>query len=175
MSLDLVDYLSFLVDDPQTKVITVMAEGVRRPDEFMAVAAQALEKNKPILVVKSGRTAEGAVASCSLAELPADYEALLRAIGQPVGFVSDGQPLSREDWWLARIHEGGLLRDARASVLGAYPDLARGSEAEAAIGTHTSDASPMSSITRSRVIRPRPNTCRTSPMPTSTWTKSTSL
>ena len=44
VSLDLVDYLSFLVDDPDTKVITLMVEGIRRPNEFMAVAEQALKK-----------------------------------------------------------------------------------------------------------------------------------
>lgn len=59
VSLDLVDYLSFLVDDPDTKVILLMVEGIRRPAEFMAVATQALSKNKPILVVKLGRSAMG--------------------------------------------------------------------------------------------------------------------
>ena len=56
VSLDLVDYLSFLVEDAQTKVILLMVEGIRRPKEFMAVAAEALAKNKPILVVKIGRS-----------------------------------------------------------------------------------------------------------------------
>jgi acetate---CoA ligase (ADP-forming) len=59
VSLDLVDYLSFLVDDPDTKVILLMVEGVRRPNEFMAVAEQALNKSKPILVVKLGRSELG--------------------------------------------------------------------------------------------------------------------
>jgi acetate---CoA ligase (ADP-forming) len=59
VSLDLVDYLSFLIDDPDTKVITLMVEGVRRANEFMAVAEQALNKNKPILVVKLGRSELG--------------------------------------------------------------------------------------------------------------------
>ncbi len=59
ISLDLVDYLSFMVDDPATKVILLMAEGIRRPNEFMAVAAEALNKNKPILVVKLGRSEMG--------------------------------------------------------------------------------------------------------------------
>ena len=59
VSLDLVDYLSFLADDPNTKVITLMVEGIRRPDEFMAVAEQALGKGKPILVVKLGRSEMG--------------------------------------------------------------------------------------------------------------------
>jgi acetate---CoA ligase (ADP-forming) len=59
VSVDLVDYLSFLVDDPATKVILLMAEGIRRPDEFIAVAGEALHKNKPILVVKLGRSEMG--------------------------------------------------------------------------------------------------------------------
>jgi acetate---CoA ligase (ADP-forming) len=59
ISLDLVDYLSFMVDDPATKVILLMAEGIRRPSEFMAVAREALNKNKPILVVKLGRSEMG--------------------------------------------------------------------------------------------------------------------
>jgi acyl-CoA synthetase (NDP forming) len=59
VSLDLVDYLSFLVDDPSTKVVTLMVEGVRRPNEFMAVAEQALKKGKPILAVKLGRSEMG--------------------------------------------------------------------------------------------------------------------
>ena len=59
ISLDLVDYLSFMVDDPATKVILLMVEGIRRPSEFMTVAREALNKNKPILVVKLGRSAMG--------------------------------------------------------------------------------------------------------------------
>jgi acetyltransferase len=59
VSLDLVDYLSFLVDDPDTNVITLMVEGIRRPNEFMAVAEQALSKGKPILAVKLGRSEMG--------------------------------------------------------------------------------------------------------------------
>jgi acetyltransferase len=59
VSLDLVDYLAYLVDDPDTKVITLMVEGIRRPDEFMTVTEQALSKGKPVLVVKLGRSEMG--------------------------------------------------------------------------------------------------------------------
>ncbi|MDH3444976.1 MAG: acetate--CoA ligase family protein [Deltaproteobacteria bacterium] len=59
VSLDMVDYLSFLVDDPDTKVITLMVEGVRRPQEFMSVAERALNNNKALLAVKLGRSEMG--------------------------------------------------------------------------------------------------------------------
>jgi acetate---CoA ligase (ADP-forming) len=59
VSLDLVDYLAFFVDDPDTKVITLMVEGIRRPEEFMMVSERALRQGKPILVVKLGRSEMG--------------------------------------------------------------------------------------------------------------------
>jgi acetyltransferase len=59
VSLDTVDYLNFLIDDPDTKLIALMAEGIRRPAEFMRLAAKALKVGKPILVIKLGRS-EGA-------------------------------------------------------------------------------------------------------------------
>ena len=62
----------------------------------------------------------------------ADYQALMQAVGPPVGFVSGGRALSADHWWLSRIHDRGLLLDARGSVLAAFPDLARGARAEAA-------------------------------------------
>jgi acetate---CoA ligase (ADP-forming) len=56
VDLDMVDYVSFLIDDPETRIIALMLEGIRRPREFMAVAGEALARNKPILVVKIGRS-----------------------------------------------------------------------------------------------------------------------
>ena len=58
-NLDMVDYLSFMLDDPETKIIGLLIEGVRRPKEFMSLAGEALRRNKPILVVKIGRSERG--------------------------------------------------------------------------------------------------------------------
>jgi acetate---CoA ligase (ADP-forming) len=85
VSLDLVDYLSFLVDDPETKVITLMVEGIRRPNEFMAVAERALNKGKPILVVKLGRSEMGKRQAIShtgsLAGADEVFDAVCRRLG----------------------------------------------------------------------------------------------
>jgi RecB family exonuclease len=62
----------------------------------------------------------------------AAYEDLVTAIGPPVGFAGASPPLDASDWWVTAIHQDGRLRDARESVLRAYPDLARGAQAEAA-------------------------------------------
>src|SRR6266542_590551 len=48
VSLDLADYVNFLVDDPHTRQIVLFIEGIRRPDAFMQAAARALKAGKPI-------------------------------------------------------------------------------------------------------------------------------
>jgi acetyltransferase len=87
VSLDLVDYLSFLVDDPETKVITLMAEGIRRPDEFMTVAAQALDKSKPILVVKLGRSEMGKRQAISHTGALAGADEVFDAVCKRLGLI----------------------------------------------------------------------------------------
>jgi len=85
VSLDLVDYLDFLVDDPDTRVITLMIEGIRRPEEFMAVSERALHRGKPILVVKLGRSEMGKRQAIShtgsLAGADEVFDAVCRRLG----------------------------------------------------------------------------------------------
>ena len=59
VSLDVVDYMSFLIDDPKTKILLLMVEGIRRPEMFMKLAAKALARDKPIIVLKLGRSELG--------------------------------------------------------------------------------------------------------------------
>ncbi len=87
VSLDLVDYLSFLVDDSQTKVILLMVEGIRRPQEFAEVAAQALQKSKPILVVKLGRSEMGKRQAVSHTGALAGSDEVFEAVCKGLGLV----------------------------------------------------------------------------------------
>ncbi|HEX6435578.1 MAG TPA: acetate--CoA ligase family protein [Candidatus Binatia bacterium] len=87
ISLDLVDYLSFMVDDPGTKVILLMAEGIRRPNEFMALAHEALNKNKPILVVKLGRSEMGKRQAISHTGALAGADEVFDAVCNRLGLV----------------------------------------------------------------------------------------
>jgi acetate---CoA ligase (ADP-forming) len=87
ISLDLVDYLSFMVDDPGTKVILLMAEGIRRPNEFMAVAREALDKNKPILVVKLGRSEMGKRQAISHTGALAGADEVFDAVCNQLGLI----------------------------------------------------------------------------------------
>jgi acyl-CoA synthetase (NDP forming) len=87
VSADLVDYLSFLVDDPDTKVITLMVEGIRRPKEFMDVATQALNKSKPILVVKLGRSEMGKRQAISHTGALAGADEVFDAVCKRLGLI----------------------------------------------------------------------------------------
>lgn len=53
---DLADYLEYLADDAQTRVVALIVEKVRRPDAFFAAARRCLEAGKPIVAMKLGRS-----------------------------------------------------------------------------------------------------------------------
>jgi len=53
------DYIRFMLDDENTKVIGCFVEGFKNPDKFKEIADLALEKGKPIVILKVGRSAKG--------------------------------------------------------------------------------------------------------------------
>ncbi|MDR3233856.1 MAG: acetate--CoA ligase family protein [Planctomycetaceae bacterium] len=80
------DLLEYLADDPDTKVIALYLEDIGDAKRFIEVASKTFwEKGKPILCLKSGRSAEGAKAvsshTGSLAGSDAEYEAVLKQAG----------------------------------------------------------------------------------------------
>jgi acetyltransferase len=56
LGVDLADYVNFLVDDPETRVIALFIEGLRRVDAFKEAASRALAAGKPIVCIKTGRS-----------------------------------------------------------------------------------------------------------------------
>ncbi len=50
------DYLPFLIEDDQTRVIMLLGETIRRPAEFLAHAEAARAKKKPIVLLHLGRS-----------------------------------------------------------------------------------------------------------------------
>ena len=63
-TLDEVEFLQMLQRDNNTKVITAYLEDISRGQEFMRIAER-ISKNKPIVILKAGRTASGAKAASS--------------------------------------------------------------------------------------------------------------
>ncbi len=57
-------YFSYLEKDPRTKAVFVYMESVKQNNEFLK-AAYSLAKKKPVILVKSGRSAEGQKAASS--------------------------------------------------------------------------------------------------------------
>jgi acyl-CoA synthetase (NDP forming) len=78
------DYVEYLAADDQTKVITGYVEGLREPRRFFSLARE-VTRHKPIVLIKVGRTSEGAKAAWShtaaLSGEDAVYDAALRQCG----------------------------------------------------------------------------------------------
>jgi acetyltransferase len=58
------DVLDYLGSDPTTRAILLYIEAIKERRKFMS-AARAAARNKPVMVIKSGRVAEGAKAAAS--------------------------------------------------------------------------------------------------------------
>ena len=61
---DLGDMLDHLGSDSRTRAIVVYIEAIESPRKFMS-AARAAARNKPVIVVKSGRSPKGQQAAAS--------------------------------------------------------------------------------------------------------------
>ncbi len=83
--LDNADYIAYLVDDPETKVIIAFIEGFKSPDKFVWAAERARQAGKPLLVVKVGRSEVAQRATIahtgSLAGADAVHDAVFRKHG----------------------------------------------------------------------------------------------
>jgi acetate---CoA ligase (ADP-forming) len=51
-----VDFLEYLVDDRETRVIAMFLESVRQPERFVAALDRAADRGKPVVVLKVGRS-----------------------------------------------------------------------------------------------------------------------
>src|SRR5690349_4175723 len=51
-----VDYIEWLIDDPNTKVIATFTETVREPERYVAALDRAADAGKPVVVLKVGRS-----------------------------------------------------------------------------------------------------------------------
>lgn len=50
------EYFNYFVDDENTQVIAAFVEGFKQPDKLLAVAAKAAARNKPLIILKGGRS-----------------------------------------------------------------------------------------------------------------------
>lgn len=84
LDLDAPDFLEYLAEDPQTKVIAFYIEGTRNGEGLKSALAKATRK-KPVVAIKGGMTDQGMRAAAShtasLTGTPALWRALFRQTG----------------------------------------------------------------------------------------------
>jgi acetate---CoA ligase (ADP-forming) len=85
--LGLADFIQYLLDDPVTQVIVLYAEDIRRPQEFIAIAGEALRRGKPIVMMHPGRGARAKEAARSHTGALAGDHAVMRTIVEHAGVV----------------------------------------------------------------------------------------
>jgi acetyl coenzyme A synthetase (ADP forming)-like protein len=86
---DEVDLLTYFHHDPDTEVILIYVEELQRGEAFIQAAKEITggDRPKPILVIKSGRTSEGALAAASHTGSLAGSEAVYDAIFNQSGII----------------------------------------------------------------------------------------
>src|ERR1035437_8883474 len=79
------DVLEYLIDDDATKIITMYAEDIGHPAKFFEMANKANAKRKPIIIIKTGTSVRGAIATHShtgaLSTSDTAYDALFAQCG----------------------------------------------------------------------------------------------
>jgi acyl-CoA synthetase (NDP forming) len=137
-------YLSYALDLPETKVIGLILEAMRKPDELRSVLARAAEQDVPVVLLTAGNSASGramvAAHSGALAGSDGGWEALIRRYGihraADLGELADALELfalrtarRRSAAWpaggtdggqagrgIATVHDSGLERAHTADV-----------------------------------------------------------
>ena len=134
--LDAADFVRFLVEDPDTTVVGALVEGIRRPDAFAEAAARAIDLGKPLVVLKTGRSAAAArtavAHTAALTGADAVVDSFLRQIGAiRVGSVEEMVEtlgfLAAYGWPEGR--RAGVVTPS-GGVCGVFADLCHGTAVE---------------------------------------------
>ncbi|MCJ7515748.1 MAG: CoA-binding protein, partial [Dehalococcoidia bacterium] len=80
------DYIRYLADDPQTRVILSYVEGFKDGSRFFETAKE-VTKKKPIVMLKTGETPAGAIAARSHTASLAGLDTIVDAMCQQSGIV----------------------------------------------------------------------------------------
>ncbi len=84
--LQCIDFLEFFEKDPQTEVILMYIEGLRKPREFLEIARK-ITQEKPIIVYKAGKSQDGARAATSHTGVMAGSSAIYDGLFEQAGCI----------------------------------------------------------------------------------------
>jgi acetyltransferase len=110
------DFMRYLLDDPDTRVIACFIEGFKDGRKFMEVARLAAERGKPIVLIKIGRSPAGAKAATSHTAAMTGTDAVHDAVFKQYGVirVEDYDELLETSQFLAY---SGPLRQEGVSIV----------------------------------------------------------
>jgi acetyltransferase len=86
IDVDEADFLNYAGEDWQTRVIALHLESLKRPREFLAAASR-VKRAKPIVVLKTGRSEEGARVAASQSGSLASSDRVVRHSGSMPSFA----------------------------------------------------------------------------------------
>ncbi|MGA2400959.1 MAG: acetate--CoA ligase family protein [Syntrophobacteraceae bacterium] len=85
VDLDCADFINYMLDDPNTRMVAAYLEGVRNGSKFIQTADKAARLEKPVVILKVGRSSVGKKAASShtgaLAGSDEVYDAVFRQRG----------------------------------------------------------------------------------------------
>lgn len=85
METEFADIIEYMIHDPKIKVISGYLEGAKKPEILRGLAKEALDKKKPIIIMKTGRSLAGSKAAAShtgsLAGSDKIYDAFFKQTG----------------------------------------------------------------------------------------------
>jgi acetate---CoA ligase (ADP-forming) len=138
------EYLNYLVEDENTRVVAAFVEGFKQPAKLLAVAQKAMAHNKPLIILKGGRSdvskRAAATHSGSLAGAAEVVDAAFRQGGivqvRSINELIDSVSVFSCDTFVKRYHGGRgigvlsgsggectLISDAAANVELEVPEL----------------------------------------------------
>jgi acyl-CoA synthetase (NDP forming) len=126
------DFLEYLAQDDDTKVIVFYMEGFKDGPRFMDLAKEII-KEKPIVIYKAGRSSPGVRATKSHTASIAGSDAIFDAICRQIGIVRAQETLQAFDLAEALAHQP-LPRGKRVAILGSGGQGVVTADACAALG-----------------------------------------
>jgi acyl-CoA synthetase (NDP forming) len=116
LDLNEADFLEHFAEDPDTEVVAAYIEGVRDGKRFFEALRDAAA-NKPVVVLKGGRTAAGRAAAASHTAALASEQTVWRAAVHQAGALEVGSINELVDMLVA-FTKAGPARGPRVAVLG---------------------------------------------------------
>ena len=125
------DYLDFLVEDEDTKVVAAYIEGITKPAKLVETFRKAAKKRKPIIVLKTGKSEKSQQLAASHTGPLSGTDKVLRAVFRRYGVIQAGDlnelmGLATAFSWLGKMPQGDrcVFMNVSGGEAGVMADLA---------------------------------------------------